>query len=154
MTYGNINDSKKTRLHPLSSRCIFGKDRTTEPSDGFLQLRETSVNTRWEVKHLRLYFVFLAAGLMDLVTESLNWWNTQNIEKQWVQVLRFNSFLKLGQMPQIHQKVCNSTDSWPLGLSSTSFNATFWLGKFKLFTKYHYPLFKGVGPLLTIPSMH
>ena len=98
MTYGNINDSKKTRLHPLSSRCIFGKDRTTEPSDGFLQLRETSVNTRWEVKHLRLYFVFLAAGLMDLVTE----YRIGEIPK----ILKNNEFRYLGLTVSLNWGKC------------------------------------------------
>ena len=57
-------------------------------------------------------------------------------------------------MPQIHQKVYNSTHSEPGGLSSTSFNAKFRLGNFKLFTMYHYPWFKGLGQLFPIFSMH
>ena len=46
----------------------------------------------------------------------------------------FNSFLKVKQIPEIHQKVNNSTHSQSRGLSSTLFNATFRLENFKFFT--------------------
>ena len=45
----------------------YSKTRTAEPSDGFLHFRETSLDTRWEVEHFRLLFIFLVAGLVDLV---------------------------------------------------------------------------------------
>ena len=44
----------------------YNKTRTTEPSDSFLHLQETSLDTRWEIEHFRLFFVFLVAGLLDL----------------------------------------------------------------------------------------
>ena len=65
----------------------------------------------------------------------------------------FNSFLKLEQMLQVHQKVCCLTHSYPLGLSNTSFNATFRLEKFRLFSMYCYPWFKGLGLLSPIVSL-
>ena len=40
------------------------------------------MDTRWEVEHFRLLFVFLAPGLVDLGPESLNFSNAQNTEKQ------------------------------------------------------------------------
>ena len=53
-----------------------------EPSDGFLYLRETLLNTRWEVEHFWLFFAFLTADLVDLGPESLNFSNAPNTEKQ------------------------------------------------------------------------
>ena len=53
-----------------------------ESSDGFLHLRETSLDTKWEVEHFRLFFVFLIAGLVDLGSESLNFSNAPNTDKQ------------------------------------------------------------------------
>ena len=35
----------------------YPKTRKIEPSDGFLLLMETSLDTRWEVEHSRLFFV-------------------------------------------------------------------------------------------------
>ena len=58
------------------------KARTTESSDGFLHLRETSLDTIWEVEHFRLFFVFLVAGLVDLSWESSNFSNAPNTEKE------------------------------------------------------------------------
>ena len=40
------------------------------------------MNTRWEVEHFKIFFVFLAAGLVDLGPESLNFSNAPNTEKQ------------------------------------------------------------------------
>ena len=45
-----------------------------------------------------------------------------------------NSFLKIRQIPEIHQKVDNSTQSQPRGSSSTLFNETFRLENFSFFT--------------------
>ena len=36
----------------------YPKTRTTEPSDGFLHLRRTSLDRRWKVKHFRFIFCF------------------------------------------------------------------------------------------------
>ena len=65
---------KSLQKEPTVNRCLlildlkpYPKTRTTEPSDGFLHLRETSLDTRWEVEHFRLLFIFLVAGLVDLV---------------------------------------------------------------------------------------
>ena len=40
-------------------------------------MRETSLDTREEVEHFRLFFVFLAAGLVDLGSESLDFPNSR-----------------------------------------------------------------------------
>ena len=40
------------------------------------------MDTRWEIEHFRLFFVFLAAGSFYLGPESLNRSNTTNTEKQ------------------------------------------------------------------------
>ena len=58
------------------------------------------------------------------------------------------------QMLQIHQNVYDSTDSVALGLGRTSFNATFRLENFKLFTMHHYPSFKELDHLFLISSVH
>ena len=60
----------------------YPKTRTTEPSDSLLHLRETSLDTRWEIEHFRLFIVFLVAGLLDLGWESLNFPNAPNTEKE------------------------------------------------------------------------
>ena len=52
-----------------------------DPSDGFLYVRETLLNTRSEVEHFWLFFAFLTA-LVDLGPESLNFSNAPNTEKQ------------------------------------------------------------------------
>ena len=39
------------------------------------------MDTRWEVKHFRLFFVFLAAGLVDLDSKSLDFSNAPDTEK-------------------------------------------------------------------------
>ena len=71
---------KKTKAHrkslynkPAVNKCLlildlrpYPKTRTTEPSDGFLSLRDTSLENRLEVKHVMLFFVFLIAGLAEL----------------------------------------------------------------------------------------
>ena len=36
----------------------YPKTRITEPSDGFLYLRETSLDKIWEVEHFKLFFYF------------------------------------------------------------------------------------------------
>ena len=60
----------------------YPKTRTTDPSDGFLHLRETSLDRRWEIEHFRLFFVLLVAGLVDLFWESLNFLNAPNAVKE------------------------------------------------------------------------
>ena len=55
---------------------------SSQPSDGFLYLRETWEVTRWEVDHLGLFFAFSSAGLVGLAPESLNRSNAPNTEKQ------------------------------------------------------------------------
>ena len=69
---------------PVNSRlkATYPKTRTSEPSDGFLHLRKTSLDTRWEVEHFTLSFVFLVAGLVNLGWESLNFSNAPNTEKE------------------------------------------------------------------------
>ena len=57
------------------------RTRTIEPSDGFLHLREASLDATWEVEHFRLFFIFLVAGLVDLRWESLNFSNAPYTEK-------------------------------------------------------------------------
>ena len=42
------------------------KTSTTEPLDGILHLRETSLDMGWGAEHFRLVFVFLVAGLVNL----------------------------------------------------------------------------------------
>ena len=42
---------------------------------------ELILDKRWEVEHFRLFFVFLAAGLVDLGSGSLNCSNASNTEK-------------------------------------------------------------------------
>ena len=73
---------------PIVNRCMlilelnsYPKSRTTEASDGFLHLRKTSLETRWEGEHFRLFFVFLVAGLVDLSWESPNFSIAPNTEK-------------------------------------------------------------------------
>ena len=44
----------------------------------------TSLDTRWEDKHFRLFFVFLVEGLVDLSWESLNFSNTPKYWKRWL----------------------------------------------------------------------
>ena len=61
---------------------LYHKTRATEPSDSFSHLRETSLDTRWEVEHFRLLFVFLVAGLVDLGWESLNSSSASSTEKE------------------------------------------------------------------------
>ena len=75
----------------------YTKTRTTVPPDGFLHLRETSLDTRWEVEHFKLFFVFLVPGLVDIGWESLNF-----------------------GMPQILKKRCNFNLRWFLDLGNTS----------------------------------
>ena len=75
----------------------YPKTKTVKPSDGFLYLRETSLETRWEVNHFRLFFVFLVVGLVDLGWESL----------------------KLS-IAHIMKKRCNFTLRWLLNLRNTS----------------------------------
>ena len=64
---------KSLQKEPTINRCLlildlkpYPKTRATEPSDSFLHLRETSLDTRWEIEHFRLFFVFLVTGLLDL----------------------------------------------------------------------------------------
>ena len=57
-------------------------------------------------------------------------------------------------MLQIRQKIYDSTESLALGLGRTSFNATFILENFRLFTLHHYPLFKELCHLFLVSSMH
>ena len=57
----------------------------------------------------------------------------------------FKSFLKMGKILQINQKVYNSIHSQPLGLNSTSINATFRLENFRSFTMSRYPWLKGLS---------
>ena len=57
-------------------------------------------------------------------------------------------------MLQIHQNVYDSTDSVALGLGRTSFNATFRLENFRLFTMHHYPSCKELEHLFLISSMY
>ena len=57
----------------------------------------------------------------------------------------FKSFLKMGKIPQINQKVYNSIHSQPLGLNSTSINATFRFENFRSFTMSRYPWLKGLS---------
>ena len=67
----------------VSLPMIWGiETRTTEPSDGYLHLRETSLDTIWEPEHFRLFFTFLAAGLVDLGREYVNFPNASDTEKQ------------------------------------------------------------------------
>ena len=47
-----------------------------------MHLRENALYTRWEVKHYRLFFIFLAARLGNLGSQSLNFSNALNTEKQ------------------------------------------------------------------------
>ena len=58
------------------------KARITDQSDDFSHFRETSLDTRWEVEHFRLFFIYLAAGLVDVGPESLNFSNASNTKKQ------------------------------------------------------------------------
>ena len=60
----------------------YPKTRKTKPSDSFLHLREASLDTRWQIEHFRLFFVFLVAGLLDLGWESLNFSNIWNTKKE------------------------------------------------------------------------
>ena len=55
---------------------------TIERSDGFLNLRESSLDTRWEVEPFRLFSILMVAGLVDLSWESLNFSNAPNTEKR------------------------------------------------------------------------
>ena len=43
------------------------KTRTTDPSDRFLHLNETSLDTRWEFEHFRLFFFFSGCWFSRLV---------------------------------------------------------------------------------------
>ena len=56
------------------------KTSTTEPLDGILHLRETSLDMGWGAEHFRLVFVFLVAGLVSVGWESLNFSNAPNNE--------------------------------------------------------------------------
>ena len=58
------------------------KARITDQSDDFSHFRETSLDTRWEVEHFRLFFIYLAAGLVDVGPECLNFSNASNTKKQ------------------------------------------------------------------------
>ena len=56
----------------------YPKNRTTERSDSFLHLMENSLDVRRVVEHFRLIFVFLAAVVVDLGSESLSISNDKN----------------------------------------------------------------------------
>ena len=80
---------KSLQKEPTVSRCLlildlkpYPKTRTTEPSDSFLHLRETSLDTRWQTEHFRLFFIFTVAGLLDLGWESPNFSNTPSTERE------------------------------------------------------------------------
>ena len=76
------------------------KTKTTEPSDDYLHLqgiRETSLVTRREVKHFRVFSVVLAAGLVEMSSE---YWTFQ--------------------MPQIQKNRCNFILRWLIDLGNTS----------------------------------
>ena len=53
------------------------------------------MDTRREVEHFRLYSFVLAAGLVDMILESLNFLNASNTEKQMQLYLKMAS--RLGQ---------------------------------------------------------
>ena len=72
---------KSLQKEPTVSRCLlildlkpYPKTRTTEPSDSFLHLRETSLDTRWQIEHFRL---FLFLRLLVYWTWAEDLWNFQ-----------------------------------------------------------------------------
>ena len=62
----------------------------------FCICRRPDRNTRWEIEHSMLFFVFLAAGLVDLGPESLNFSNSPKTVKQ-IQPYYPNMTSRLGQ---------------------------------------------------------
>ena len=65
---------KSRQKEPIVNRCLLILDlnpypKTTEQLNhqmAFCFRRRASLDTRWEVEHFRLFFVFVVAGLVDL----------------------------------------------------------------------------------------
>lgn len=67
-------------IRGIDTKCL--KTTSTEPSDNFLHLKETLLDTRWEIESFRLFLIFfLAVGLVCLDTYSLNHSNAPNTKK-------------------------------------------------------------------------
>ena len=104
---------KSLQKEPTVNSCLlipdlkpYHKTRTTEPSDGFLHLRETSSDTRWKVEHCRLFFVFLVTCLVDLSCEPRNFLNLPNTKNEmWIYPKMASGFGK--HLPRAKSKTEN-----------------------------------------------
>ena len=73
----------------LSQWNKYPKNRTTEPSDNYLYLRETSLDKRWEVEHLFCFSGCWFSGFGFRRPEffhCLKYWETCNFTLRWVWV--------------------------------------------------------------------
>ena len=84
------------KKEPTVHRCLlildlkpYPETTATQPSDAFLHLKETSLNTTWEVEHFRLFFCFSSCWFIGLELRTCELFKFPKYWKRDVNLLRW-----------------------------------------------------------------